>query len=326
MTITKETGTHPCFFLPIMDVCDTSLPMVNDMNYTDFIDYLQYEKRVSPHTVTAYEHDLSRFFNYLEEKLEINQLSDVHTEDIRSWIISLLEDESLQAKSVSRMISAVKAFYRYKLKIKELSVNPTLTIQSPKVPKKLPQYVEQKDMEHLFSDIPFEDSFEGLRDRTILELFYATGMRLSELLNLKIQDIHFQDNTIKVLGKRNKERLIPFGNRLSELLTMYLGNLEKKFVDGTKNNYIFVTDKGEQLYPKAVYRIVRKYLDMVTTIDKRSPHVLRHTFATHLLNNGADLNAIKTILGHSSLAATQVYTHNSIEQLKSIYKQAHPRA
>lgn len=296
------------------------------MNYQDFIDYLKYEKRVSPHTVTAYEHDLSRFFNYLEEKLEINQLSDVHTEDIRSWIISLLEDESLQAKSVSRMISAVKAFYRYKLKIKELSVNPTLTIQSPKVPKKLPQYVEQKDMEHLFSDIPFEDSFEGLRDRTILELFYATGMRLSELLNLKIQDIHFQDYTIKVLGKRNKERLIPFGNRLSELLTMYLGNLEKKFVDGTKNNYIFVTDKGEQLYPKAVYRIVRKYLDMVTTIDKRSPHVLRHTFATHLLNNGADLNAIKTILGHSSLAATQVYTHNSIEQLKSIYKQAHPRA
>ncbi len=296
------------------------------MNYQDFIDYLKYEKRVSPHTVTAYEHDLSRFFSYLEEKLEINQLSDVHTEDIRSWIISLLEDESLQAKSVSRMISAVKAFYRYKLKIKELSVNPTLTIQSPKVPKKLPQYVEQKDMEHLFSDIPFEDSFEGLRDRTILELFYATGMRLSELLNLKVQDIHFQDNTIKVLGKRNKERLIPFGNRLSELLTMYLGNLEKKFVDGTKNNYIFVTDKGEQLYPKAVYRIVRKYLDMVTTIDKRSPHVLRHTFATHLLNNGADLNAIKTILGHSSLAATQVYTHNSIEQLKSIYKQAHPRA
>ena len=296
------------------------------ISFRDFIDYLTYEKRMSPHTVTAYEHDLSRFFNYLEEKLEINQLSDVHTEDIRAWIISLLEDESLQAKSVSRMISAVKAFYRYKLKIKELSINPTLTIQSPKLPKKLPQYVEQKDMEHLFSDIPFEDSFEGLRDRTILELFYATGMRLSELLNLKIQDIHFQDNTIKVLGKRNKERLIPFGNRLSELLTMYLGYLEKKFVDGTKNNYIFVTDKGEQLYPKAVYRIVRKYLDMITTIDKRSPHVLRHTFATHLLNNGADLNAIKTILGHSSLASTQVYTHNSIEQLKSIYKQAHPRA
>ena len=296
------------------------------MQYQDFIDYLRYEKRVSPHTVTAYEHDMSQFFSFLQEKLEINQLSDVHTEDIRSWIISLLEDESLQAKSVNRKISAVRAFYRYKLKIKELSTNPTLSIHAPKIPKKLPQYVDAKDMEHLFSDVPFEDSFEGLRDRTILELFYATGMRLSELLNIKTQDIHLQDNTIKVLGKRNKERLVPFGNKLSELLTIYLGYLEKKFVDGTKNNYIFVTANGEQLYPKAVYRIVRKYLDMVTTIDKRSPHVIRHTFATHMLNNGADLNAIKTILGHSSLASTQVYTHNSIEQLKSIYNQAHPRA
>ena len=258
--------------------------------------------------------------------MEIHQLSDVHSEDIRAWVISLLEDESLEARSVSRKISAVKAFYRYKLKIKELTVNPTLTIHAPKLPKKLPQYVEQRDMEHLFNDIPFEESFEGLRDRTILELFYATGMRESELLNIKVQDIHFQDNTLKVLGKRNKERIIPFGNRLSELLTLYLENLQKKFSDGTENNYIFVTANGKQLYPKAVYRIVRKYLDMVTTIDKRSPHVIRHTFATHLLNNGADLNAIKTILGHSSLAATQVYTHNSIEQLKSIYQQAHPRA
>lgn len=297
-----------------------------DMDYTDFIDYLRYEKRVSPHTVTAYERDLSQFFSFLQEKLEINQLPDVHTEDIRAWIISLLEDESLQAKSVNRKISAVRAFYRYKLKIKELTTNPTLSVHAPKIPKKLPQYVDAKDMEHLFSDIPFEDTFEGLRDRTVLEFFYATGMRLSELLNIKTQDIHLQDNTVKVLGKRNKERLIPFGNRLSELLTIYLGYLEKKFVEGTKNNYIFVTANGEQLYPKAVYRIVRKYLDMVTTIDKRSPHVIRHTFATHMLNNGADLNAIKTILGHSSLASTQVYTHSSIEQLKSIYNQAHPRA
>ena len=185
------------------------------MSYQDFIDYLQYEKRVSPHTVTAYEHDMSQFFSFLQEKLEINQLSDVHTEDIRAWIISLLEDESLQAKSVNRKISAVRAFYRYKLKIKELTTNPTLSIHAPKIPKKLPQYVDAKDMEHLFSDVPFEDSFEGLRDRTILELFYATGMRLSELLNIKTQDIHLQDNTIKVLGKRNKERIVPFGNKLS---------------------------------------------------------------------------------------------------------------
>jgi len=296
------------------------------MNYQDFLNYLKYEKRVSPHTVTAYEHDLSQFFSFLQENLEVYQLEDVQTEDIRAWVISLLEDEELQAKSVNRKISAVRAFYRYKLKIKEISYNPTLVLQAPKVPKKLPQYVDQKDMAHLFEDVPFEETFEGLRDRTILELFYATGMRLSELLNIKTQDIHLQDNTIKVLGKRNKERIVPFGNRMSELLTSYMENLQKKFNEGTKNNYIFVTANGDQLYPKAVYRIVRKYLDMVTTIDKRSPHVIRHTFATHLLNNGADLNAIKTILGHSSLAATQVYTHNSIEKLKSIYNQAHPRA
>ena len=296
------------------------------MTYQDFLNYLKYEKRVSPHTVTAYEHDLSQFFSFLQENLEVYQLEDVQTEDIRAWVISLLEDEELQAKSVNRKISAVRAFYRYKLKIKEISYNPTLVLQAPKVPKKLPQYVDQKDMAHLFEDVPFEETFEGLRDRTILELFYATGMRLSELLNIKTQDIHLQDNTIKVLGKRNKERIVPFGNKMSELLTSYMENLQKKFNEGTKNNYIFVTANGDQLYPKAVYRIVRKYLDMVTTIDKRSPHVIRHTFATHLLNNGADLNAIKTILGHSSLAATQVYTHNSIEQLKSIYKQAHPRA
>ena len=296
------------------------------MDYSDFIDFLRYEKRVSPHTVTAYEHDLAQFSTFMEEKLDIYQLENVQTEDIRTWIISLLEDEELQAKSVNRKVSAVRALYRYKLKIKELSYNPTLVVHAPKIPKKLPQYVDQKDMAHLFDDVPFEETFEGLRDRTILELFYATGMRLSELLNIKTQDIHLQDNTILILGKRNKERLVPFGNHMSKLLTCYMENLQKKFCEGTKNNYIFVTANGEQLYPKAVYRIVRKYLDMVTTIDKRSPHVLRHTFATHMLNNGADLNAIKTILGHSSLAATQVYTHNSIEQLKSIYNQAHPRA
>lgn len=296
------------------------------MTYQDFIDYLKYEKRVSPHTVTAYEHDLAQFSTFMEEKLDIYQLENVQTEDIRTWIISLLEDEELQAKSVNRKVSAVRALFRYKLKIKELSYNPTLVVHAPKIPKKLPQYVDQKDMAHLFDDVPFEETFEGLRDRTILELFYATGMRLSELLNIKTQDIHLQDNTILILGKRNKERLVPFGNHMSKLLTCYMENLQKKFCEGTKNNYIFVTANGEQLYPKAVYRIVRKYLDMVTTIDKRSPHVIRHTFATHMLNNGADLNAIKTILGHSSLAATQVYTHNSIEQLKSIYKQAHPRA
>lgn len=296
------------------------------IDFSKFINYLKYEKRVSEHTVTAYQNDLSHFFTFVDEKLQISNLQDINSNDIRTWIISLLEDDSLQPRSVKRKISALRAFYRYELKIKEIQKSPVTIVQVPKTANKLPQYVDKKDMERLFSDEIFPNDFEGQRDKTIIELFYATGIRLSELLNIKRQDIDFHNNTLRVFGKRSKERIIPFGNHLEELLTIYFDNYEKKFNSQSENYIIFVTAKGEKLYPKAVYRIVRKYLDMVTTIDKRSPHVIRHTFATHLLNNGADLNAIKAILGHSSLAATQVYTHNSIEQLKSIYKQAHPRA
>ncbi len=295
-------------------------------DFANFIDYLKYEKRSSQHTITAYEEDLVQFFTFLNEKLNIQNVGDVTTNDIRSWIISLLEDEKIQPRSVNRKISTLRAYFRYLVKIKQLQKNPTIGVIAPKTPKKLPQYVDKNDMERLFSDELFPDTFEGQRDKMIIEMFYDTGIRLSELINIKVQDINFQDNTIRIFGKRSKERIIPFGNRLDELLTIYLDNYEKNISVESENYYIFVTAKGKKLYPEAVYRIVRKYLDMVTTIDKRSPHVIRHTFATHLLNNGADLNAIKTILGHSSLAATQVYTHNSVEQLKSIYKQAHPRA
>ncbi len=295
-------------------------------DFANFIDYLKYEKRSSQHTITAYEEDLVQFFTFLNEKLNIQNVGDVTTNDIRSWIISLLEDEKIQPRSVNRKISTLRAYFRYLVKIKQLQKNPTIGVIAPKTPKKLPQYVDKNDMERLFSDELFPDTFEGQRDKMIIEMFYDTGIRLSELINIKVQDINFQDNTIRIFGKRSKERIIPFGNRLDELLTIYLDNYEKNISAESENYYIFVTAKGKKLYPEAVYRIVRKYLDMVTTIDKRSPHVIRHTFATHLLNNGADLNAIKTILGHSSLAATQVYTHNSVEQLKSIYKQAHPRA
>lgn len=296
------------------------------IDFSKFINHLKYEKRVSEHTVAAYENDLSHFFTFIDEKLQISNLQDINYNDIRTWIISLLEDDSLQPRTVKRKISALRAFYRYELKIKEIQKNPITIVQVPKTTNKLPQYVDKKDMERLFSDDIFPNDFEGQRDKAIIELFYATGIRLSELLNIKRQDVDFHNNTLRVFGKRSKERIIPFGNHLEELLTIYFDNYEKKFNQQSENYFIFVTAKGEKLYPKAVYRIVRKYLDMVTTIDKRSPHVIRHTFATHLLNNGADLNAIKAILGHSSLAATQVYTHNSIEQLKSIYKQAHPRA
>lgn len=296
------------------------------LDFQDFITYLQTEKRMSPHTVTAYEKDLSQFFSFVEEVAQASSLGDVTSDDIRTWIITLLEDKGNTARTVNRKLSSLKAFYRYKMKVGQVQSNPTASVISPKTKKRLPVYVEQKEMESLFSSELFSDDFEGWRDRVIIELFYATGVRLSELLNLQFQDVDLLNNTIKVLGKRNKERIIPFGENMHNLFTKYLDIYQKKFHPDSNNYCIFVAANGKSLYPKAVYRIVRKYLDMVTTIDKRSPHVIRHTFATHMLNNGADLNAIKTILGHSSLAATQVYTHNSMEQLKSIYKQAHPRA
>lgn len=296
------------------------------MVYNRFIEYLKYEKRSSTHTVTAYECDLRQFAEYMETILEITELEKVESGDIRTWILTLLEDDKLSPRSVSRKLSALRDFYRFELKQGRVKHNPMEGIQGPKFREKLPEYLEIKDIERLFRPDMFEDSFEGWRDQTILELFYATGMRLSELLNIRRLDINFYENNVKVLGKRNKERIIPFGKRLRDLLTKYLEYYVEIIAPENENFYIFVAANGRQLYPKAVYRIVRKYLDMVTTIDKRSPHVIRHTFATHMLNRGADLNAIKEILGHSSLAATQVYTHNSIEQLKSIYKQAHPRA
>lgn len=291
-----------------------------------FIDYLRYEKRCSENTITAYQLDLEQFLLYMEQALQITNLKAISSADIRTWILTLLEDQEHTTRTVNRKISALKAFYRYQMKIGTVHTNPMLQIHAPKFSKKLPEYVEEKDMIKLFDVISFSNDFEGRRDQLILEMFYATGIRLSELLGIKKLDIDFFNSGIKVLGKRNKERIIPFGSNLHDLLTSYMEYYEKTIVPYINNYYIFVAANGKRLYPKAVYRIVRKYLDMVTTIDKRSPHVIRHTFATHLLNNGADLNAIKEILGHSSLAATQVYTHNSMEQLKSIYKQAHPRA
>lgn len=296
------------------------------INIVPFIEYLEKEKRASVHTVTAYRGDLEHFAAYMQDKLEVMEIEQVSANDIRTWIMTLLEDEHNSSRTVNRKLSALKAFYRFEIKMGKVQSNPMHIIQAPAMKKRMPNYVEQKDMEKLFSADLFPETFEGIRDRTIIELFYATGMRLSELLNIRHHDIKFSEKSIKVLGKRNKERIIPFGQSLSDLLTKYLEFYVENIVPSTENYYIFVAGNGEQMYPKAIYRIVRKYLDMVTTIDKRSPHVIRHTFATHMLNNGADLNAIKEILGHSSLAATQVYTHNSIEQLKSIYKQAHPRA
>jgi len=290
-----------------------------------FLNYLQFEKRASEHTVISYRNDLEQFWSYYQHAFSGLDWKEVDSVVIRTWLITLME-EQISPRSINRKMSALKSFYKYQIKMGVLETNPMLQVHAPKVRQRLPQFVEEKDMEKLFSADLFAEDFEGWRDRTMLELFYATGMRLSELRMLTFSDVDLYNNQVKVLGKRNKERIIPFGHNFRHVFNKYLESYTENFDAPAQNNFVFVNVKGKSLAPKNIYTIVRKYLDMITTIEKRSPHVIRHTFATHLLNRGADLNTIKELLGHSSLAATQVYTHNSIEKLKSIYQQAHPRA
>lgn len=292
---------------------------------TIFIHYLQYEKRFSNHTIVSYTTDIKSFAHYLQEAFDLDNIENIDSIMVRTWILTLIE-EGISTRSVNRKLSTLKSFFNYHIKVGTIKKSPMSQVHAPKMSKRLPEYVAKDDMDQLFNSDLFANSFEGWRDRTIMELFYATGMRLSELMNIKKQDIDFYDDSIKVSGKRNKERIIPLTPTVRKVFEKYFLLWEEKFGAINKNSFIFVTAKGNKMYPKAVYNIVKKYLDMITTIDKRSPHVIRHTFATHLLNNGADINAIKEILGHANLAATQIYTHNSIEKLKSIYKQAHPRA
>jgi len=290
-----------------------------------FLSYLQFEKRASEHTVISYRNDLEQFNSYLELAFPDLEWKDVDATVVRTWLITLME-EKVSPRSINRKISALKSFYKYHIKMGVFETNIMLQVHAPKMRQRLPQFVEEKDMEKLFDTELFADDFEGWRDRTVIELFYATGMRLSELRLLTFSDIDLHNNQVKVLGKRNKERIIPFGHSFQHIFNKYVTYYDDHFGEHAQNNFVFVNVKGKLLAPKNIYNIVRKYLDMITTIEKRSPHIIRHTFATHLLNRGADLNTIKELLGHSSLAATQVYTHNSIEKLKSIYQQAHPRA
>jgi integrase/recombinase XerC len=287
-----------------------------------FIEYLQYEKRYSPHTVTAYRTDLDQFYEYLHMQYSIDDIQSVNHPMIRSWLVELMNQE-ISPRSVNRKLTTLKSFYKFLQREGVTEVNPMRKITSPKTSKRLPVFVEKDKMERLLDEVDFGGGYTGLRDKLIIELFYATGMRLSELVNLKETDLSFHHDTIKVTGKRNKERLIPFSHKMELLIKRYLD--EKRSVFG-ENGDLFLTDKGKKIYSRMVYRIVTGYLGMVTTLEKKSPHVLRHTFATHLLNNGAELNAIKELLGHANLSATQVYTHNTIDKLKSIYKQAHPKA
>lgn len=289
-----------------------------------FFKYLEYEKRYSPHTLTSYRTDLGQFATYLAQTYQIENPAAADHTIIRSWIVQLLQNK-MEARSVNRKIACLRSYYKFMLRNGQIQQNPMLKVNAPKAGKKLPAFLPKETIERLFEQIEFPDTFEGWRDKLVLELLYGTGMRLSELIGLQETSIDLHQNTIKVLGKGQKERILPLNNALRTCLEVYRRFKTSEFPDN-KPAALLVTSKSQPLYPKLVYRIVKNYTGMVTTSQHRNPHVLRHTFATHLLDNGADLNAIKDLLGHSSLAATQVYTHNSIEKLKAIFEKAHPKA
>lgn len=288
-----------------------------------FLTYIRTEKRLSAHTLTSYTTDLEQFCSYLREVYSLENPLEASFPIIRSWIVTLVEQE-LTPKSISRKIACLRSFYKFHLKEGNIAKDPTLKIKAPKLEKKLPVFVEEAHLEDLLERFAFSEDFAGLRDKLVLEFLYGTGIRLSELINLKETDIQKQDRTVKVLGKGNKQRIIPLNENLFKLINIYKERKELEMLVDAE--YLIVTDRGGQSYPVFIYRLVKKYLAQVTTIEKKSPHVLRHSFATHLLNKGADLNAIKDLLGHSSLAATQVYTHNTLDKLKAIFDQAHPKS
>lgn len=290
-----------------------------------FIQYIKFEKRYSPHTVSAYQSDLDQFFKFLNEPEQtVNHPAEITYQHIRSWMVHLMGE--MTARSVNRKLATLRKYFKFLLREGVIAGNPTSKIQSPKNVKHLPVVVEDEKLNTMLnSDEVFGDDFEGMRDKLVLEILFGTGIRLAELVGLKEQDINSYSGTMKVLGKRNKERIVPINHELKVLLEQYI-DLKKNQNFHNNSLTLIVTNKGSDVYPKFIYLIVHKYLSYISTQNKKSPHVLRHTFATSLLNRGADLNAIKELLGHANLSATQVYTHNSVERLKSIYKQAHPKA
>lgn len=291
---------------------------------SSFLRHLQYEKRSSHNTVLAYENDLQQFSQFLQATFSQADISTAAHSMIRSWIVKLVED-GIGPSSVNRKIACLRTFYKFLLRQNAITNDPMGKINVLKTRKKLPEFVKEADMVNLLDNHAFPETFDGHRDRLILEMFYGTGIRLSELLHLKDNNVDLLNRTIKVLGKRNKERIIPFSTGLVLLIKNYL-TIRNRDVEMKAHGNLFVRSDGEPCYPMMIYKTVRKYLDRFPTVNKRSPHVLRHTYATHLLNKGAELNAVKDLLGHTSLAATQVYTHNSMEKLKKVFEQAHPKA
>jgi integrase/recombinase XerC len=294
-------------------------PLDNKTYIEDFLDHLKFEKRYSQHTIISYENDLNKFNLYLINFYDGVVFQEIKLMHVRSYMVSLLEVEMVNS-TVARKISTIKSLFKFLIKQRVISSSPLNLIETPKLNKRLPSFIKEDEMDNLLNVIEFEDSFSGLRDKLLITLFYQTGIRLSEMITLK--DISVREGEIKVLGKRNKERIIPISKSVTRLIQEYQN---QKSTYSTNSDCFLITDSGNKMYEKFVYRKVNYYLSLVSSKQKKSPHILRHTFATHMLNNGADLNAIKEILGHENLSATQVYTHNTFQKLKSIHEQSHPR-
>ncbi len=293
------------------------------MNFKSFTDFLAIEKNYSKHTVNAYNKDLEVFSKFIHEEFSSNSIEDINYAQIRTWIISLVES-GLTNRTINRKISSLNSYYKFLLKVERIQVNPLAKHRVLKTAKKIQIPFSESEMNSILEAMNHDKSFEGLRNKLIIELFYSTGIRRIELVELKLKDIDLNNKTVKVLGKRNKERIIPLISPVLQTINDYIQSRNK--LEVIKNDeYFFLSKKGVKIYETLVYRIINDYFSVASNKVKKSPHILRHTFATHLLNQGADLNAVKELLGHSSLAATQVYTHNSIEELKKVYTNAHPR-
>lgn len=294
------------------------------MQTHSFLQFLEFEKRYSKHTLTAYESDLNQFADFLSITYRIHKTNEIEAIHVRSWMVDLI-DRKVATRSVNRKLSSLKSFFKFHLKRGDIDKNPMSKIQPPKSGKRLPVFVSKQHLKTLFEDITFPEGFEGVRDKLVLNIFYQTGVRVSELVQMKTSDFDFGTQKLRVFGKGKKERIIPFTYQFEKEIKEYI---EVKEIYHRDNPYthLILNDKGEPTTAGFISKVVKKYLSLVTTVEKKSPHVLRHSFATHLSDNGADLNAIKELLGHSSLAATQVYTHNSIEKLRKVYEQAHPKA
>jgi integrase/recombinase XerC len=290
-----------------------------------FIDYLKFEKRYSAHTILSYNDDLVQFFDFLDKQFGKLDLTEISSGFVRSWLASL-KDDDVTARTINRKISTLKSFFKFQLKQGKIENTPMGNIISPKISKRLPVFIKEKDLVDLTNALNTNtEDWDSLNTKMLITIFYSTGMRLSELINLKEKQVDFSRKQLKILGKGNKERIIPAGVDLLTIIRDYIN--EKRKVFEKTDDALLVSSKGKKLYPKYAYNLVRDILtEEVKTLDKKSPHVLRHTFATHLMNNGANLDAVKELLGHASLASTQVYTHNTIEKLKNVYKKAHPKA